>query len=119
MKFEFVDEHRDTRPVRLMCDALGVSAGGCCAWRSRSESRRAIEHKTLPGDIRRVHGGSGGSYACLLCPALTGGGSAVTMARLMRGAGLRGLAAMPRRMRRTDSRHGCPPPGKTIHRIVF
>ncbi len=40
------------------------------------------------------------------------------IARLMRLAGLRGLAAIPRRVRTTDSRHDYPPLGETVHRTV-
>ena len=36
----------------------------------------------------------------------------------MRLAGLRGLAAIPRRVRTTDSRHDYPPLGKTVHWTV-
>jgi hypothetical protein len=28
MKFRFIEDHRDTWPVRLMCDALEVSRSG-------------------------------------------------------------------------------------------
>ena len=28
MKFRFIEDHRDTWPVRLMCDALEVSHSG-------------------------------------------------------------------------------------------
>jgi hypothetical protein len=34
MKFRFIEDHRDTWPVRLMCDALEVLASGYYAWRN-------------------------------------------------------------------------------------
>ena len=40
MKFGFVAKHRGVWPVRLMCEALGVSRGGFYAWITRPKSRR-------------------------------------------------------------------------------
>ena len=92
MKFGFVDEHRGVWPVRLMCRVLGLSASGYYAWRVRPESCGTYGsprvHVVLRGHGRRV------------------GRSRVE--RLMRWAGLRGLAALPRRTRTTDSRHSYP-----------
>jgi len=41
MRFRFVEEHRGTFPVRVMCEVLEVSPAGCYAWRGRPESARA------------------------------------------------------------------------------
>src|SRR5205823_9305872 len=40
--FRFIEEHKDQWPVRLLCEALGVSAAGYYDWRERprSEERR-------------------------------------------------------------------------------
>ena len=40
MKFGFVTKHRGVWPVRLMCEALGVSRGGFYAWMTRPKSKR-------------------------------------------------------------------------------
>ena len=40
MKFGFVAKHRGVWPVRLMCEALGVSRGGFYAWITRPKSQR-------------------------------------------------------------------------------
>jgi putative transposase len=110
--FRFVYEHRGVWPVRMMCRVLGVSPSGYCAWRTRPESRRSREDRGLLSEIHDVHAGSGGVHgsprihAVLRSPGRTVGGNRV--ARLMRAAGLRGLAALPRRVRTTDSRH-CHP----------
>jgi putative transposase len=40
MQFGFVAKHRGVWPVRLMCEALGVSRGGFYAWIARPKSRR-------------------------------------------------------------------------------
>ena len=109
MKFGFVDEHRSVWPVRIMCKALGLSASGYYAWRTRPESARAAANRALLEDIRRIHADSSGTYGSPRVHAvLRGHGRQIgrsRIERLMRGAGLRGLAALPRRTRTTDSRH--------------
>ena len=62
MKFGFVDEHRSVWPVRVMCEALGLSASGYYAWRDRPESRRAAANQALLDDIRLIHAESSGTY---------------------------------------------------------
>jgi len=110
--FGFVDEHRSVWPVRVMCRVLGVSPSGYYAWRSRPESRRTGEDRRLMAEIRDVHAGSGGVYgAPRIHATLRVLGRRIgrhRVARLMRAAGLRGLAALPRRVRTTDSRHSYP-----------
>ncbi len=112
MKFAFVDEHRGYWPVQLMCSVLGVSASGYYAWWSRPESARSVANRALLSTIRLVHAESGGSYGAprvhaALCAAGHGVGRH-RIARLMRRSGLRGLAAIPRKIRTTDSRHDHP-----------
>ena len=112
MTFGFVDEHRSKWPVRTICAVLGVSASGYYAWRGRPESKRSVENRALLADIRRVHAESGGCYGAPRVHAvLRSTGRRVgrhRIARLMRRNGLRGLAALPRRVRTTDSRHAYP-----------
>ncbi len=112
MKFGFVDEHRKAWPVRLMCEVLGLSASGYYAWRGRPESLRAASNRALLDDIRLIHHESCGTYGSPRVHAvLHGHGRRVgrsRVGRLMRHAGIRGLAALPRRTRTTDSRHGYP-----------
>ena len=112
MTFGFVDEHRHIWPVRTICAVLGVSVSGYYAWCRRPESKRSIENRALLNDIRSAHAESGGCYgAPRIHAALRAAGRCVgrhRVARLMRFAGLRGLAAIPRRVRTTDSRHDYP-----------
>lgn len=123
MTFGFVDEHRHIWPVRTICAVLGVSVSGDYAWRRRPESKRSIENRALLNDIRCAHAESGGCYgAPRVHAALLTAGRCVgrhRVARLMRLAGLRGLAAIPRRVRTTDSRLDYPPLGKTVRRTGF
>lgn len=95
-----------------MCDVLGLSRSGYYAWASRPESARSVEDRALLGDIRRIHAESYKAYGAPRVHAvLRGHGRRVgrhRVARLMRRAGLRGRAAIPRRVRTTDSRHDHP-----------
>lgn len=112
MKYRFVDEHRGVWPARVMWRVLGVSASGDYAWRTRGESPRAKANHVLLGTIRAIHAESGGAYGAPRVHAVVRShGRRIgrhRIARLMRGAGLRGLAAIPRRVRTTDSRHDHP-----------
>lgn len=112
MSYRFVDEHSGVWPIRMICRVLGVSPSGYYAWRRRPESGRACANRALLSDIRAVHAESGGAYGAPRVHAhLRARGRRVgrhRIARLMRRAGLRGLAAIPRRVRTTDSRHDHP-----------
>ena len=112
MKFGFVDEHRKVWPVRVMCAVLGLSASGYYAWRVRPESPRAAANRALLDDIRLIQAESSGTYGSPRVHAiLRGHGRGVGRSRIerpVRRAGIRGLAALPRRARTTDSRHGYP-----------
>lgn len=82
------------------------------AWRTRPQSRRSAANEALLGDIRLIHTESCGTYGSPRVHAtLRRHGRRIgrsRIERLMRRAGLRGLAALPRRARTTDSRHGYP-----------
>ena len=62
MSFRFIEDHRDTYPVRLMCAVLEVSPAGYYAWRERPVSARAASNSTLLAEIRQVHHDSGQRY---------------------------------------------------------
>ena len=69
----------------------------------------------IPFCVLRVRA-LGGEEDVANCPG--DGSPDERIARLMRAAGLRGLAAIPRRMRTTDSHHDYLPLGETVHRTV-
>ncbi len=98
--------------MRVLCRALGLSVSGYYAWRLRAESRRAADNRSLLEEIRRIHADSNGTYGAPRVHAtLHRRGRRIgrsRIARLMRLAGLRGVAALPRRTRTTDSRHAYP-----------
>lgn len=112
MRFAFIHSNRAIWPVRMMCQMLGMSASGYYAWRDRPECQRSKANHLLLEDIRQVHSQSSGCYgAPRVHAALRRRGRRVgrsRIERLMRRAGLRGLAALPRRTRTTDSRHHYP-----------
>ena len=49
MSFRFIEDHRDSYPVRLMCAVLEVSPAGYYAWRDRPVSARAASNTALAG----------------------------------------------------------------------
>jgi putative transposase len=112
MRFRLVEDHRDVWPVRVMCDALSVSASGFYAWRSRPESARKIANRELLSDIRRVHADHWGRYGAPRIHAeLRAQGQSVSRKRVERVMHRHGIRARtPRRYRvcTTDSKHSLP-----------
>ena len=98
MSFRFIEDHRDSYPVRLMCDVLEVSPAGYYAWRDRPVSARATASNALLVAIRQVYQDSRGRY----------GSPRGRIERMMRRHGIRAIMAPPRRVRTTDSRHDLP-----------
>jgi putative transposase len=62
VKFEFVAKHRVAWPVKLMCEALGVSRSGFYAWLVRPRSRRSREDEVLGTHVRQSFVGSDRTY---------------------------------------------------------
>ena len=112
MSFRFIEDHRVSYPVRLMCAVLDVSAAGYYAWRERPLSTRATGNAALLTTIRQIHQDSGGRYGSpRVHAALRQQGRGVSrgrIERLMHRHGIRAIMAPPRRVRTTDSRHGLP-----------
>ena len=97
MKFRFVQEHRETFRVGMMCRVLKVSRSGYYAWRRREPSQRELEDRRHAEAIRSVHHESRGTYGSprvhrALCDAGSSCGKH-RVARIMREEGLRGRAA--------------------------
>lgn len=55
MRYRVIQEYDRRYPIRLMCRALAVLAAGYYAWRSRPESARSIQTRTLLSAIRVIH----------------------------------------------------------------
>lgn len=62
MRFQFVEEHRDTYPVTRLCELLEVSTSGYYAWRSRPVSQREMANQELRKQIEVVHEESHETY---------------------------------------------------------
>lgn len=62
MKVGFMTKHQGIWPVNLMCDALGVSRSGFCAWLSRRPSQRSQDDE-VPGEwVRQTFMASDRTY---------------------------------------------------------
>lgn len=94
MRYQCIARHRNTYPVRMMCDLLKVARSGFYAWLSRPESKRVLLDRQLTEVISRLHSASRGVYGApkiraeLESEGYNHGKNKV--ARLMRQAGLRG-----------------------------
>jgi putative transposase len=89
--------HQATYPVRVMSRLLGVSASGFYAWKDRPLSKRAVEDIALTAKIFAIHRRSGGAYGSPMIQAELADDHAIRVgkkrvARLMRAAGIKGLA---------------------------
>ena len=62
MKFRLIEDQRETFPVRVLCDVVGVSPAGYYAWRERPESPRKTANRCLLTEIRRLHLAHRGRY---------------------------------------------------------
>jgi transposase InsO family protein len=109
--FRFIDGHKGHWPVRVLCDALGVSPAGYYAWRDRPASAREQKQDALLVEIRAIHAefkaryGSPRVHAEL---AARGHGCCVNaVAKLMREDGIRAKTARKFRCT-TDSDHDLP-----------
>ena len=112
MRFRYIEDQRDTWPVRVLCDALEVSASGYYAWRGRPESARAAANRALLADIRRIHQQHRRRYgAPRIHAAVQAEGRSVSrgrVERLMRRHGIRAMTHRRFRVVTTDSKHGLP-----------
>ncbi len=112
MKFRLIEDQREKFPVRVMCEAMGVSAAGYYAWRGRPESPRKMANRALLTEIRRVHAAHRGRYGAPRVHAtLRAGGhiaSRSRIERLMRHHGIRAITPRRFRVRTTDSHHDLP-----------
>jgi len=107
MRFQFIEDHRDEFPVKLMCKVLEVSTSGYYVWRGRPPSKREMANRELTAKIKAEFERSGETYGSpriyqvmrklgLMC-------SPNRVARLMRVAGLK--AKQTRRYRSTTKRN--------------
>ena len=119
MRYRAIQEHDRRDPIRLMCRVLAVSAAGYYAWRSRPESTRSANTRTLLSAIRVIHQESRETYGSpSIWAALIKQGHCVgehRIARLMRVEGIRAKTVKKWRAT-TQSNHRLPVAENTLHR---
>lgn len=65
MKYVWIRQHRDSFPIAVMCDVLGVSTSGYYAATGREPSPRARRHQRIKAAVAQVHAQSHGIYGSL------------------------------------------------------
>ena len=111
MRYQFIDTHEKTWPIRLMCQVLDVSSSAYYDWRRRPESAQAQSNSVLDSEICQIYDEHKQRY----------GGPRITeelkdrgfhcsenrVARRMTRLGLKGIQAKKFK-RTTDSKHDKP-----------
>jgi transposase InsO family protein len=119
MRYRAIQEQDRRYPIRLMCRTLAVSAAGYYAWRSRPESARAANTRTLLSAIRVIHQESRETYGSpSIWDALLKQGHRIgehRVARLMRQDGIRAKTVKKWRAT-TQSQHQFPVAANTLDR---
>jgi len=62
VKYAWIDQHRDSFPVCVLCDVLNVSTSGYYDSIDRPPSERAKRHTRIQRDVEQVHADSYGIY---------------------------------------------------------
>jgi len=62
VKYAWITEYRDSFPVAVMCDVLGVSSSGYYGSLDRPPSARVQRHERIKQAVTKVHGESHGIY---------------------------------------------------------
>jgi len=119
MRYRVIQEYDRRDPIRVMCRVLVVSTAGYYAWRSRPESVRSIQTRTLLSAIRVIHQESRETYGSpRIWDVLVKQGHRVgahRVARLMRHGGIR-AKTMTKWRATTQSQHPFPVAANTLDR---
>lgn len=113
MKYAWIDQHRHTYSITLMCELLAVSRSGLNAARSRAPSKRSLEDQHLVEQIRHEQQRHRGRYGRRrMTPEISEQrGQAVNhkrIGRLMREHGLQSHRRRRFRVVTTHSKHAHP-----------
>jgi putative transposase len=120
MRFDFIDRHRSSWPVTVMCDVLEVARSGFYGWKKRPPSKQSVRRAELIERIRPIFAASDGTYGSpRVQQELVAQGEKVnrkTVAKLMAEQGI--FAASPRSFvpTTTDSSHRLPVAGNRLNR---
>ena len=111
MRYQFIDAHKKTWPLRLMCKVMDVSSSGYYEWRRRPESAQELSNRKLDEEIGKVYGEHKQRYGVpRVTEELKERGlqcSENRIARRMQKLGLKGIQAKKFK-RTTDSNHDKP-----------
>ena len=55
MRYQFIDDYRNTYPVQRMCKVLNVSSSGYYSWRNRVPSERKMANQEIVKQIETIH----------------------------------------------------------------
>ena len=112
MKVAYIKDHREVFDLHAMCAVFGVTPAGFYAWITRPESARAARARDLAAQVRAVHHEVKGVYGSLkITNELRHRHVHVnrkTVARLMKGLGIRSKVNAKFRVHTTDSDHANP-----------
>jgi transposase InsO family protein len=112
MSYQIIEANRQVGVVETLCGALGVSASGYYAWRSRPSSQHQQTDAVLLKAIQAAYQAGRGLYGSpRIHAALRQQGlccSRKRVARLMRQHGIHSRRRPKRRTHTTDSRHNRP-----------
>ena len=111
MKYAFIQKHRNTFTVSLMCRFLRVCRSTFYNWLVRPESVRSIEDKRLGEKVKEIHKGSRETYgARRIRQELLDDGEMLSRSRVNRLMKLQGLKCKSKRKFKvtTNSNHGRP-----------
>ncbi|MDA8563886.1 IS3 family transposase [Mariniblastus sp.] len=55
MKYAWIEQHKDSLSVKVMCEALGASKSAYYAWRKRTPGPRELRSQRIRDSVRQVH----------------------------------------------------------------
>jgi putative transposase len=112
LRYAFIEEHRDSYPVRRLCSLLDVSASGFYDGRERPARPARQRREQLQQELRAIHARVKGRYGSPRVHAeLVASGSPCcvnTVAKLMKSLGIRAIPSRRFRVSTTDSKHDRP-----------
>ena len=120
MTYAFIRRNSSVYPVRSMCRILGVSSAGYYAWIDREPSAADQRRDELAEEIRAAHADVKRRYGSPRMHAeLNARGRACsvnTVAKVMKGLGIRAISHRKFRVRTTDSNHDFPVAANVVDR---
>ena len=119
MRYRFIDSHKKTWPITLMCQVLAVGTSGYYDWRRRPDSPQARSNRVLDRHIGQIYREHKQRYGVpRIADELKDQGipcSRNRVARRMNKLGLKGIQAKKFK-RTTDSKHDKPTAPDLINR---